>query len=316
MTITDTAIEKQKHLRHLVTESSNPDLAELDSLDTLERLQLMNAEDALVAAAVRLELPHVVEALKGIVHSFRTGGRLIYVGAGTSGRLGILDASECPPTFGTDPDLVTAIIAGGPTAMFAAVEGAEDDPERGVNAIEAAGVGKHDSVVGISASGQAPFVIGALNRAVELGANTIALTNNRPSKIERIATVTIAPIVGPEAIAGSTRMKAGTAQKMVLNLLSTNAMIEIGKTYGNLMVDVKTSNSKLVARALRIIIEVTGVNQSVAAKALTECGGNAKQAIVLLETGLSPAEAENLLQRNSGFLRKALQHHDKSIDLN
>ncbi len=297
----------------LVTESSNPALAELDAIETLERLHLMNAEDIAVAHAVQKELPQIAMAIHRIVHSFRTGGRLIYVGAGTSGRLGVLDASECPPTFGTDPDLVTAIIAGGRDAMFQAIEGAEDNPDGGVEALIEADVSKHDTVIGISASGQAPYVYGALEHSAAVGACTVALVNNRPCKLEKIASITIAPIVGPEVIAGSTRMKAGTAAKMVLNLLSTNAMIEFGKTYGNLMVDVRATNSKLKARAQRITMDVTGVSEDEAARALSESEGNAKLAILVLETGLPVEKAADLLRENSGFLRRALQQHDRAI---
>ncbi len=241
----------------LTTEAINPAHADIDSLATETRLRLMNAEDALVAAAVEREIPAIARAVHRAAASFRAGGRLIYVGAGTSGRLGVLDASECPPTFGVAPSLVQGLIAGGRGAMFQAVEGAEDDPDLGAAAIIEADVNEHDTVVGISASGQAPFVLGALRQAAKRGAATVALTNNRPSEMEAIASITIAPVVGPEILAGSTRLKSGTAQKMVLNMISTGAMIEIGKTYGNLMVDVQATNRKLQARAVRIIRQVT-----------------------------------------------------------
>jgi N-acetylmuramic acid 6-phosphate etherase len=313
MNSTGFVLGQNDHLNHLVTESSNPALAELDAHDTLDRLQLMNSEDMLVAKAIHLELPNIAKAIHHIVHSLRSGGRLIYIGAGTSGRLGVLDAAECPPTFGTDPSLVIGIIAGGPEAMFRAVEGEEDNSQAGIEAVSNAFVDKLDTVVGISASGQAPFVIEALRHAASLGAYTVALVNNRPCRLSNVVDTTIAPIVGPEVIAGSTRMKAGTAQKMVLNLLSTNAMIEFGKTYGNLMVDVRATNSKLRARALRITREVTGVTESVALKALEECHGSAKLAILVLETGLDLPAATDLLYQNHGFLRRALQHHDRAI---
>ena len=203
---------------------------------------------------------------------FGPGGRLIYVGAGTSGRLGVLDAAECPPTFGVPPGMVQGMIAGGPGAMFQAVEGAEDDPDLGAAAMIDADVNERDTVVGISASGQAPFVLGALRQAVKRGASTVALTNNRPSEMESVAAVTIAPVVGPEILAGSTRLKSGTAQKMVLNMISTGAMIEIGKTYGNLMVDVQATNRKLKARAVRIVRQVTGATRERAEDALVTGG--------------------------------------------
>jgi len=238
--------------------------------------------------------------------SLRAGGRLFYVGAGTSGRLGVLDAAECPPTFGVPPHLVQGLIAGGSGAMFQAVEGAEDDPDLGASAIIEADVSERDTVVGISASGQAPFVLGALRQAVKRGAATVALTNNRPSEVEAIAAVTIAPVVGPEILAGSTRLKSGTAQKMVLNMISTGAMIEIGKTYGNLMVDVQATNRKLTARAVRIIRQVTGASAERAEAALAQAGGSAKVAIVTLQTGVTPDEARQRLAHAGGFLRRAL----------
>ena len=230
-------------------------------------------------------------------------------GAGTSGRLGVLDAAECPPTFGVPPSLVQGLIAGGPGAMFQAVEGAEDDPDLGAEAMIEADVTEADTVVGISASGQAPFVLGALRQAVKRGASTIALTNNRPSDLEAVTAVTIAPVVGPEILAGSTRLKSGTAQKMVLNMISTGAMMEIGKTYGNLMVDVQATNRKLKARAIRIVCQVTGATRDRAEDALTQAGGSAKLAIVLLETGITPDEARLRLARAGGFLRRALSEH-------
>ena len=290
----------------LTTEAINPELADIDALDTESRLRLMNTEDAQIAAAVALEIPHITRAVQRAAASLRAGGRLIYVGAGTSGRLGVLDAAECPPTFGVPPGMVVGLIAGGPGAMFRAVEGAEDDPDLGAAAIIDADVHERDTVVGISASGQAPFVLGALRQAVKRGAFAVALTNNRPSEVEVIAAVTIAPIVGPEVLAGSTRLKSGTAQKMVLNMISTGAMIEIGKTYGNLMVDVQASNKKLQARAIRIIRQVTHATPERAQAALTQAGGSAKLAILMLQLGIPAADAQARLAQASGFLRRAL----------
>ncbi len=288
------------------TEAADPALADIDTLGVEARLRLINAEDAKVAAAVAIEIPQIARAVRLAAASLRAGGRLIYIGAGTSGRLGVLDASECPPTFGVPAPMVQGLIAGGPGAMFQAVEGAEDDPDLGASAVVGAEIGGRDTVVGISASGSAPFVLGALRQAVKRGASVVALTNNRPSALESIAAVTIAPIVGPEILAGSTRLKSGTAQKMVLNMLSTGAMMEIGKTYGNLMVDVQATNVKLRARAVRIVRQVTGVTMDRAESALLQAGGSAKVAIVLLQTGATPDEARLRLARAGGFLRRAL----------
>ena len=293
-------------LNMLTTEAIDPALTEWDALDTLTRLRLMNEEDAKVAAAVALELPQIARAVSRAAASLRAGGRLIYVGAGTSGRLGVLDASECPPTFGVSPGIVTGIIAGGEGAMFQAVEGAEDDPDGGAAAMLEADVTARDTVVGISASGQAPFVLGALKQAAKHGAATVALTNNRPSALESAAAITIAPIVGPEVLAGSTRLKSGTAQKMVLNMISTNAMVEVGKTYGNLMVDVQATNTKLRARAARIVAQVTGAAPERITEALSAADGSAKLAILMLQTGLNADDARARLSHSGGFLRRAL----------
>ena len=297
-------------LARLTTEAADPTLAEIDALGTEDRLRLLNAQDARVAAAVEREVPHIARAVSCAARSFRGGGRLFYVGAGTSGRLGVLDAAECPPTFGVPPTLVQGIIAGGREAMFRAVEGAEDSEALGVQAMQEAGVTAQDTVVGISASGRAPFVLGALGEARRRGAATVGLANNRPSELEAFADFAIAPIVGPEALAGSTRLKSGTSQKMVLNLISTGAMMEIGKTFGNLMVDVQATNAKLRARALRIVCEVTGVGEGDAEAALTQAGGSAKLAIVILKTCATPDDARRRLEEAGGFLRRALAAAD------
>ncbi len=290
----------------LTTEAINPALADIDALDTQTRLRLMNREDARVAEAVALEISQIARAAFLAARSLRAGGRLIYIGAGTSGRLGVLDASECPPTFGVPPGLVVGIIAGGPGAMFRAVEGAEDDPDLGASAIIDADISEHDTVVGVSASGRAPFVLGALRQAKKRGASVVAITNNRPSEIEAVAQVTIAPLVGPEVLAGSTRLKAGTAQKMVMNMISTEAMIEVGKTYGNLMVDVQASNAKLRARAARIIAQLTGLSLNRAQAALGEADGSAKLAVLMVQTGQTLEDARLALAQAGGFLRRAL----------
>lgn len=299
-------INPADELEDLTTESIDSAHAGIDTLSTVARLQLMNAEDAKVAAAVAEEIPAIARAIHKIVHSLKAGGRLIYVGAGTSGRLGVLDASECPPTFGTSPEMVQAIIAGGDKALRKAVEGLEDDPEAGARAIAECDVSGADTVVGLSASGRTPFVVGALHRASQRGACTVAVVNNRPSDMERIAAITIAPIVGPEILAGSTRLKSGTSQKMVLNMISTGAMMELGKTYGSFMVDVQATNKKLKSRAQRIVRQVTGASAIAAAKALEDAGGNAKLAILLIETKLGPEEGKKLLEKNQGYLRAAL----------
>ena len=300
-------IDIESHaLDTLTTEAINPNLSNIDALDTESRLRVINSEDARVSQAVGTQIPHIARAVHHVAHSFRAGGRLIYVGAGTSGRLGVLDAAECPPTFGVPTTWVQGLLAGGREAMFHAVEGAEDDPDLGAAAIIEAEVSESDTVIGISASGRAPFVIGALRQAKKRGAATVAITNNRPSAVEKIAAVTIAVVVGPEVLAGSTRMKSGTAQKMVMNMITTGAMMEIGKTYGNLMVDVQATNTKLQARASRIIAQVTGVSLDAAQRALEAAGGSAKAAIVMLETGRPYPEALRILEETGGYLRKAL----------
>lgn len=301
------ALSRESHaLDTLATEAIDSDLSDIDAMDIEARLRLFNSMDATVADAVAAEIPQIARAVSRAAHSFRVGGRLLYLGAGTSGRLGVLDAAECPPTFGVPPTMVQGIIAGGREAMFHAIEGAEDDPDLGAAAVIEADVSDRDTVVGISASGRAPFVLGALRQAKKRNAATVGLTNNRPSELEEIAQITIAAVVGPEALAGSTRLKSGTAQKMVLNMISTGAMMEIGKTYGNLMVDVQATNTKLKARALRIVTQVTGVQREQAESALAQANGSAKLAILLIETRLPLTEARQLLDRSSGFLRRAL----------
>ncbi|MGO8670865.1 MAG: N-acetylmuramic acid 6-phosphate etherase [Capsulimonadaceae bacterium] len=293
-------------LARLTTEALNPDLMNIDSMDTEARLRVINAEDARVAAAVEVQIPNIARAVHRVVHSFRSGGRLIYVGSGTSGRLGVLDAAECPPTFGVPPEMVLGIIAGGPDAVFHAVEGAEDDLAGGAAAMIEADVNSNDTVVGISASGRAPFVLGALLQARKREAATVVVTNNQPSDFDAAAGIVIAVVVGPEVLAGSTRLKSGTAQKMVLNMISTGAMMEIGKTYGNLMVDLQATNTKLVARATRIVAQVTGCTLAEARAALEVAEGSAKVAIVMVSTGKTLADAQQTLAETGGFLRRAL----------
>ena len=294
-------------LNSLATEAADPALARWDTLPTEERLRVMNAEDARVAGAVAQEIPHIARAVDAAAASLSNGGRLIYVGAGTSGRLGVLDASECPPTFGVAPDRVQAIIAGGPDAVFRAIEGAEDDAQAGRAAVAERGITAADTVVGLSASGRAPFVIGALREARARGAYTVSVACCRPSEMGAIVHVEIAPLVGPEVLAGSTRLKSGTAQKLVLNMISTGAMAAWGKTYGNLMVDVQATNAKLKVRARRLVCTVAGVDTPTADAALMDAEGNAKVAIVMLKRGVDAGGARQLLTDAGGFLRRVLE---------
>jgi N-acetylmuramic acid 6-phosphate etherase len=273
----------------------------------LEIVTAMNAEDRGVADAVARELPAIAIAVAMIAERLRRpGGRLIYLGAGTSGRLGVLDASECPPTFGTPPEQVVGWIAGGPRALTQAAEEVEDSAEAGKTDVERLRIGPDDAVVGITASGRTPYVLGAIRRARALGAATIGLACNQPSELEREVEVMIAPAVGPEAIAGSTRLKAGTAQKMVLNMLSTGAMILLGKTYGNLMVDLRATNYKLRRRAIRIVREATGLDEPAAAERLQAADGETKTAIVAALSGIDPEAARERLVATHGAVRKAL----------
>jgi N-acetylmuramic acid 6-phosphate etherase len=269
---------------------------------TLDMLQVINDEDATVAGAVRQALPVIAAAVDAIAERFRHGGRLIYVGAGTSGRLAVLDAAEAPPTFSTPPDMFQAIIAGGESALTQAVERAEDDRQAGHDALFNLGVSEVDAVVGIAASGRTPFVLGALEAAHKTGAVTIGIACNTPSPLLESAQIQIAALVGPEVIAGSTRLKAGTAQKMILNMLSTASMIHLGKVYGNLMVDVKVSNEKLLTRARRIVAEVGGVDEATAGRLLAQCQNEVKTAIVSHLLRVTPDEARGLLARAGGRL--------------
>ncbi len=293
-----------------LTELRNPATMHIDTVSTLEMVRLMNDQDHLVAQAVEAELPHIAAAIDAIAERMARGGRLIYIGAGTSGRLGVLDASECPPTFSAPPGQVIGVIAGGRAALTDAIEGAEDDRQAGSDEIAALDVGEQDSVVGIAASGGTPFVLGGLAEARRRGALTISLSCNRPAAIHELADMSIAPLVGPEAITGSTRLKAGTTQKMVLNMLSTGAMIRLGKTYSNLMVDVQATNAKLRARARRIVMQACEsagqpIDLEQAANALQACDGEVKTAIVSQVLGLSPQAARQRLQAVGGVVRRA-----------
>lgn len=289
-----------------LTEERNPLTRDIDTLPTLGMLALINAEDQMAALAVRDELPNIAAAVDAITARMQRGGRLIYIGAGTSGRLGVLDASECPPTFGTLPELVVGLIAGGPAALTEAVEGAEDDREGGAAEIAELDVNENDSVIGIAASGHTPYAIGGLQEAKKRGALTISIACNRPSPLEELAGIGIAPVVGPEVVSGSTRLKAGTAQKMVLNMISTAVMIRLGKTYSNLMVDVQPTNAKLRQRARRIVAEAARLDLQRATEILSACNGEVKTAIVAVLAGVSPELARIRLHETGGFVRKAI----------
>lgn len=291
----------------LGTEGRNPRTLDLDTLDTATLLERMNDEDATVAAAVRAVLPQVAEAVELIAAARRRGGRLLYLGAGTSGRLGLLDAVECPPTFGTDPSEVVGLMAGGRDAFVVAVEGAEDDPALGAADVAGLDVGADDVVVGLAASGRTPYVLGGLAEARSRGAATVAVACNPGSRIGAAADVAIEVATGPEVLTGSTRLKAGTAQKLVCNMLSTASMVRTGKAYGNLMVDVKPTNAKLVDRAQRIVAEATGADRDAAAEALAAAGTHAKTAVVMLLAECDASRAQALLEAAGGDVRAALR---------
>lgn len=288
------------------TEQRNPRSRGLDRKSTREILRIISREDTRVARAVARELPQIARAADAIVRALRRGGRLIYVGAGTSGRLATLDAAECPPTFGVSPRMVQAVMAGGTTALVRAVEGAEDSPSRGARDLAARKITARDVVVGLTASGSTPYVLGALAYARRRGAVTVGVTSNRGSPLARVASILIAPRVGPEVIAGSTRMKAGTAQKLVLNMLSTAAMVRLGRVYDNWMIDVALTNQKLRQRGLRILAQVSGANVSEAARALRRAGHDLRVALVMLKAGVDRAEAQRRLKEAQGNLRRAL----------
>ncbi|MFH0519267.1 N-acetylmuramic acid 6-phosphate etherase [Streptomyces sp. M41] len=290
----------------LTTEAFRPELAEIDRLPTLEIARLMNGEDAAVPAAVAACLPRIAAAVDAIAERMARGGRLVYAGAGTAGRLGVLDASECPPTFNTDPTQVVGLIAGGPDAMVTSVEGAEDSTDLARADLDALALTPADTVVGISASGRTPYAIGAVEHARARGALTIGLSCNPGSALAAAAEHGLEIVVGPELLTGSTRLKAGTAQKLVLNMLSTITMIRLGKTYGNLMVDVRASNDKLRARSRRIVALATDADDTDIERALTEAGGEVKTAILILLAKVDAPTANELLTAANGHLRAAM----------
>ncbi|MGB2535951.1 N-acetylmuramic acid 6-phosphate etherase [Hafnia paralvei] len=293
-------------LSRLQTEGRNTASENIDTLSTLDMLTIINQEDQKVALAVERILPQIAQAVDAITHAFAQGGRLIYCGAGTSGRLGILDASECPPTYGTPREQVIGLIAGGHTAILRAVENAEDNVALGEQDMIENQVGERDVVVGIAASGRTPYVIGAMKYARTQGATVVSLTCNANSAMSQLADIALEAVVGPEVVTGSSRMKAGTAQKMVLNMLTTGSMIRSGKVYGNLMVDVEATNAKLVQRQVDIVIQATDCDRSTAIKALSECERHCKTAILMILGQLSAAEASAVLTQNNGFIRQAL----------
>ncbi|PHZ60469.1 N-acetylmuramic acid 6-phosphate etherase [Photobacterium leiognathi] len=293
-------------LTTLVTESRNVASENIDMLSTIDMLKVINQEDQKVALAVEAIIPEIAKVVDLIAEAFQSGGRLIYTGAGTSGRLGILDASECPPTYGSDPDLVIGLIAGGHKAILKAVENAEDNEELGATDLQQIGFNHKDVLVGIAASGRTPYVIGSMHYAKSVGAKVAALSCNANSPMAEIADINITPIVGAEVVTGSSRMKAGTAQKLVLNMLTTGAMIRTGKVFGNLMVDVEATNAKLIQRQKNIVVEATGCSESQAAEALTQCNNHCKTAILMILLNINADLAAAKLIKHHGFIRHAL----------
>ncbi|HEX9655707.1 MAG TPA: N-acetylmuramic acid 6-phosphate etherase [Bacteroidota bacterium] len=294
-------------LARLMTEQRNPASTDLDSLSTIDVLKLINAQDKLVIIAVEIELPYIEKGVDLIVQAFREGGRLLYFGAGTSGRIGVVDAAECPPTFGSDPKMVQGFIAGGNEAMFRAQEGAEDSIEQAIKDIESLGISSKDVVCGIAASRRTPYVVNVVKRARELGAKTIYVTTNPRSEFNLEVDVAICPEVGPEVVTGSTRMKSGTAQKLVLNMLTTASMVRLGKVYENMMVDLQLTNKKLVERSKRIVMTATGVSYDKAEEVLQKSNGHVKTAIVMIAANVSLEEAKKRIVEADGFTRKAIR---------
>ncbi|GFN34600.1 N-acetylmuramic acid 6-phosphate etherase [Tepidimicrobium xylanilyticum] len=293
-------------LSKMSTEQINERTQDLDILPIREALEIMNEEDQKVAIAVKKEIPQIEKAVKAVIETFNNSGRLIYVGAGTSGRLGVLDAVECPPTFGTPPEMVQGLIAGGEEAFVKAIEGAEDSMELGADDLKNIGLNSKDIVVGIAASGRTPYVKGALNYAKEIGCKTVAIACNKNSEIGAIADIAIEVVVGPEVLAGSTRLKAGTAQKLVLNMISTISMVGLGKAYKNLMVDVQLNNIKLQSRAENIVVVATGVDRKIARETLEKAGGSVKLAITMILLNCDREEAEKKLAEANGHIRKII----------
>lgn len=293
-------------LSNLVTESRNHDSENIDTLSTLDMLSVINNEDKKVPLAIEKVLPEIAQLVDKVAVAFTQGGRLIYCGAGTSGRLGILDASECPPTYGTPHEMVIGLIAGGHKAILQAVENAEDNAQLGEEDLRQLNFNEQDILVGIAASGRTPYVMGALQYAKSLGAITGAISCNPESPIAKLADIAITPVVGAEVITGSSRMKAGTAQKLILNMITTGAMIKIGKVFGNLMVDVEATNAKLVERQIRIVMQATECERAIAEEALSQCQRHCKTAILMILANIDAKQATQMLNQNKGFIRKAL----------
>ncbi len=293
-------------LDNLLTEARNPQTMELDSMTPLEIVTAMNREDARVPESIRPQLPNIARCVAWATEAIRSGGRLIYMGAGTSGRLGVLDAVECPPTFGVSPDVVVGLIAGGERAFVKAVEGAEDSRELGKADLEAIGLTQKDLVVGIAASGRTPYVLGGLAYANSLGCKTAAISCNPGSTVGKEARLAIEVAPGPECLTGSTRLKAGTAQKLILNMISTATMVGCGKAYSNLMVDVMQTNEKLVVRAQNIVMEATGVSRDSAKEAIAQAGGSCKLAVTMILADCTVEEAKERLERCGGSVRQAI----------
>lgn len=296
-----------KELKTLSTEEQNPASIDIDAKSTIEILRGINDEDKKVAFAVEHELPFIATAIEIVVAAVKNGGRLFYVGAGTSGRIGVQDAAECPPTFGSDPEMIRGLIAGGKPAMFTAQEGAEDSEENGANDIMAHGIIEKDVVCGIAASRRTPYVVGAVKMARQLGAKTIFVTTNPRSQFNLDVDVAICPEVGSEVIMGSTRMKSGTAQKMILNMITTAVMIKLGKVYGNMMIDLQMTNKKLEERSKRTIMAITGVDYEEAEQVLKKAGGHVKTAVVMIQANVDLKEARKRLEKTGGFVRQAIE---------
>ena len=292
----------------MTTEQRNPDTMNLDEMTTLQIVTEMNREDAGIPAAIRPHLPEIAKVAQWGAESLSKGGRIFYMGAGTSGRLGVLDASECPPTFGVSADTVVGLIAGGPSAIMKAVEGAEDNRELGAQDLKDHNLAQNDLVIGLAASGRTPYVIGGIEYAKSIGCRTAAITCNEGSAIGKASDCAIDVVVGPEVLTGSTRLKAGTAEKMILNMISTAAMVQIGKSYGNMMVDVVLSNEKLQVRAENIVMQATGVDRETAKRTIASAGGRCKTAITMILADCTKEEAEQRLAQADGHVRKAILH--------
>jgi N-acetylmuramic acid 6-phosphate etherase len=301
-----------EQIENLITEAQNPASVEIDTKSTREILEIINDEDQKVPDIVRKEIPYIAEAVDLLVKTFKKGGRLFYIGAGTSGRLGVLDAAECPPTYGTPPEMIQGIIAGGEKALISAQEGSEDQRDQGIKDLLNRGFTKNDVLCGIAASFRTPYVLGALEKAREMGAKTIFVTCNPREKITVQVDIAICPVVGPEVVMGSTRMKAGTATKLVLNMLTTASMIRMGKVFGNMMVDLMMTSRKLEERSKRTVMIVTGVDYVTAEKVLKEAKGHVKTALVMILANVNAKEAQQRLKKADGFVRLALQENIKS----